>query len=96
MRQRLNPKNVDRYSRLSDTPSAMQSGYFTICWCGLDPHQVLHQSIENGLDLTAEADETNNCQVETVVIPEPSALLQGLAAIGAASIVVATRRRRAR
>jgi hypothetical protein len=30
MRQRLNPKNVDRYSRFSDTPSVRQSGCFAI------------------------------------------------------------------
>jgi uncharacterized repeat protein (TIGR03806 family) len=49
----------------------------------------------DGLDLIEEADETNNCGVKTVLIPEAEALIQGLAAMGAASVFALWRRRSA-
>ncbi len=48
----------------------------------------------DGLELTDEANENNNCHVATVLIPEPQAFFQGLAALSAAISVAVIRRRR--
>jgi uncharacterized repeat protein (TIGR03806 family) len=59
-----------------------------------DPGPYHWIACADALELTAESNETNNCDVQTVLIPEPSAWLQGWATIGAATTLAALRRGR--